>query len=92
MNRHLAGSLQKYFIFVTLVAATIYLFMYFVKNKNEIGLFMNDSAFLINNIMDDEIKLLNSNSSQIFFLETHLEGRRNLTSARQACRLVADFN
>ena len=86
MNRNLTGSLQKYFIFVTLVAATVYLCMFFMKNKTEIGLFLNDSVFPIKNILDDEKKLLESNSTQIFFLETHLEGRRNLSNARQACR------
>ena len=83
-------SIQKYYVFVTFVAAMLYLCMFLVK-INEIDLFTKDSVFLINNIMDDEIKLLNSNSSQIFFLETHLEGRRNLTSARQACRFENVF-
>ncbi|XP_070507561.1 lactosylceramide 4-alpha-galactosyltransferase-like [Chironomus tepperi] len=88
---NLVGSLRKYLILLTLFTAFIYLCTHLAKNNPEIGLglFKNDSAFLINNIMGDEAKLLSSNSSQIFFLETHLEGRRNLTNARQACSVEA---
>lgn len=41
---------------------------------------------LLKNIAQNEDEMLKSNSTQIFFIESHLERERSLKNARQACR------
>jgi hypothetical protein len=45
--------------------------------------------FTLKSYKFDETRLENSQSQQIFFLETHLEGRRSIKNARQACSVEA---
>jgi hypothetical protein len=75
---------QKILQYVILLAIIIYAVISIVVNDKEIQAMLN--AVPLKNIIDDEEVLLSSNSQQIFFLETHLEGRRSLLNARQACR------
>ena len=44
-----------------------------------------DGRFELKNILSDEGKLLKSNGSQIFFIETHLDELRDVKNAKQAC-------
>jgi hypothetical protein len=48
-----------------------------------------DISHKVKSFKADEERLMNSNSQQIFFLETHLEGKRELNKSRQACSVEA---
>lgn len=41
--------------------------------------------FLLEDILNDEQKIMKTNGNQIFFIETHLDEFRDLKNARQAC-------
>ncbi|KAG5670081.1 hypothetical protein PVAND_000366 [Polypedilum vanderplanki] len=58
------------------------------KTKEEkVEIFDFDGLYHVKNYLSDSERLKNSNSQQIFFIESHLEGHRNLSSPKQACSI-----
>ncbi|KAG5670082.1 hypothetical protein PVAND_000367 [Polypedilum vanderplanki] len=57
------------------------------KNAKEEKNFDGEDFFVVENYLIDFVRLNNSNSQQIFFIETHLSGRRTLNSSREVCSI-----
>lgn len=49
-----------------------------------------ETVIHLRNLIDDEKSLLQSDGNKVFFIESHLEGERNLEKPRQACRFVTN--
>lgn len=80
------SKFQKTLLFCMILGLISYFGISILRNDSEIKELLYDEAYPLENIIDDEEKLLSSDSQQIFFLETHMHGRRSLRNARQACR------
>ncbi|KAG5667424.1 hypothetical protein PVAND_015404 [Polypedilum vanderplanki] len=78
---------------VLILCIIIYYTLFHVKNLNPIEElnfnFFQNRSYKLESFKVDEEKMLNANSKQIFFLETHLEQNRTLSNPRQVCSVEA---
>ncbi|KAG5667862.1 hypothetical protein PVAND_015831 [Polypedilum vanderplanki] len=84
----LKAKFQK-IIFILLVFFLIIYTIQYSKNYFSVDKFAIEKTHQIENYLIDEEKLKNSNSQQIFFLETYLDSVRSIDNPRQVCSIEA---
>jgi hypothetical protein len=72
---------------LTIISLTI-----IFTNLNSDSMKVTPGQFLLQNILNDEKKIFQSDGNQIFFIETHLNEFRELKNTRQACSVESAGN